>query len=210
MKKQPSPAVNFPAAIRPVCLLSGMMPDALHTFRIIELIFHCTLYFLPLFFGTSHKSNFQTRFTVDTNSYKTFSATPDDIDKQWVLFDADGQTLGRLASNIAIYLRGKHKPEFTPHMDTGDNVIVVNAEKIKLTGKKLQNKQYFRHTGYPGGERFTTAEEMMEKDPTFPLKNAVKGMLPKNRLSRKLLTNLRVYAGPVHPHEAQQPEKIDI
>lgn len=147
---------------------------------------------------------------MDTNSYKTFSATPEDIDKQWVLFDAEGQTLGRLASTIATYLRGKHKPEFTPHMDTGDNVIVINAEKINLTGKKLQNKKYFRHTGFPGGERFTTAEEMLEKDPTFLVKNAVKGMLPKNRLSRKLMTHLRVFAGPVHPHEAQQPEKIEL
>ena len=147
---------------------------------------------------------------MDTNSYKTFSATPDDIDKQWVLFDAEQQKLGRLASNIANYLRGKHKPEFTPHMDTGDNVVVINADKIELSGKKMQNKKYFRHTGYPGGEKFTTAEEMMEKDPTFLIKNAVKGMLPKNRLSRKLMTNLRVYAGPTHPHEAQQPEKIEL
>lgn len=147
---------------------------------------------------------------MNTNSYKTFSATPDDINKSWVLFDAEGQSLGRLASQIATYLRGKHKPEFTPHMDTGDYVIVINAEKVKLTGKKMQQKQYFRHTGYPGGERFTTAEEMMEKDPTFLTKNAVKGMLPKNKLGRKLLTNLRIYAGAVHPHEAQQPEKIEL
>ncbi|MBN2732407.1 MAG: 50S ribosomal protein L13 [Balneolaceae bacterium] len=147
---------------------------------------------------------------MNTNSYKTFSATPDDINKSWVLFDAEGQSLGRLASQVATYLRGKHKPEFTPHMDTGDYVIVINAEKVKLTGKKMQQKQYFRHTGYPGGERFTTAEEMMEKDPTFLTKNAVKGMLPKNKLGRKLLTNLRIYAGAVHPHEAQQPEKIEL
>lgn len=147
---------------------------------------------------------------MDTISYKTFSAKPDDIDKKWVLADADGQSLGRLASTVATYLRGKHKPIFTPHMDTGDNVIVINAEKVKLTGNKLQKKQYFRHTGYPGSERFTSAEEMMEKDPTFLIKNAVKGMLPKNKLGRKLLTNVRIYAGPVHPHEAQQPEKIEI
>lgn len=156
------------------------------------------------------QKQFQTTFIVDTNSYKTFSATPEDIDKKWVLFDAEEQTLGRLASTIATYLRGKHKPKFTPHMDTGDNVIVINAEKIKLTGKKLQNKKYFRHTGFPGGERFTTAEEMLEKDPTFLVKNAVKGMLPKNKLSSKLMTHLRVFAGPVHPHEAQQPEKIEL
>ena len=147
---------------------------------------------------------------MNTNSYKTFSATPEDIDKNWVLFDAEDQSLGRLASQVATYLRGKHKPEFTPNMDTGDYVIVINAEKINLTGKKMQQKKYFRHTGYPGGERFTTAEEMMEKDPAFITKNAVKGMLPKNKLGRKLMTNLRIYAGAVHPHEAQQPEKIEL
>ena len=147
---------------------------------------------------------------MNTNSYKTFSATPEDIDKNWVLFDAEDQSLGRLASRVATYLRGKHKPEFTPNMDTGDYVIVINAEKINLTGKKMQQKKYFRHTGYPGGERFTTAEEMMEKDPAFITKNAVKGMLPKNKLGRKLMTNLRIYAGAVHPHEAQQPEKIEL
>ncbi|HYW33993.1 MAG TPA: 50S ribosomal protein L13 [Balneolaceae bacterium] len=147
---------------------------------------------------------------MNTNSYKTFTATPDDIDKKWVLFDAEGQILGRLASRVATILRGKHKPEFTPHMDTGDNVIVINAEKIELSGDKMQEKQYFRHTGYPGGERFTTAEEKMEKDPTFLIRNAVKGMLPKNKLSRKLMSNMRIYAGPEHPHEAQQPEKIEL
>ncbi len=147
---------------------------------------------------------------MNTNSYKTFSATPKDIDKQWVLFDAEGQPLGRLASPVANYLRGKHKPEFTPSMDTGDNVIVINAEKVKLTGKKEQQKEYFNHTGYPGSETTTTAEEKREKDPVFLVKNAVKGMLPKNKLSRKLMTNLRIYAGPKHPHDAQQPEKIEI
>lgn len=147
---------------------------------------------------------------MNTNSYKTFTATPDDINKKWVLFDAEGQILGRLASRVATILRGKHKPEFTPHMDTGDNVIVINAEKIELSGDKMQEKQYFRHTGYPGGERFTTAEEKMEKDPTFLIRNAVKGMLPKNKLSRKLMSNMRIYAGPEHPHEAQQPEKIEL
>lgn len=147
---------------------------------------------------------------MNTNSYKTFSATPEDINKKWVLFDAEDQSLGRLASRVATYLRGKHKPEFTPNMDTGDNVIVINAEKIKLTGNKMKQKEYFRHTGYPGGERFTTAEEMMDKDPTFLTTNAVKGMLPKNKMGRKLMTNLRVYAGAVHPHEAQQPEKIEF
>lgn len=147
---------------------------------------------------------------MDTTSYKTYSAKPGDIEKKWVLFDAEGQPLGRLSSKVATILRGKHKPQFTPHMDTGDNVIVINAEKVKLTGNKWQQKEYFRHTGYPGGERFTTAEKKLEKDPTFLIKNAVKGMLPKNRLGRKLMTNLRVYAGPVHPHTAQKPEKIEL
>lgn len=147
---------------------------------------------------------------MDTNSYKTFSAKPSDVDKKWVLVDAEDQSLGRLASTVATYLRGKHKPEFTPHMDTGDNVVVINAAKVKLTGNKLQQKEYFRYTGYPGGERFTSAEEMLEKDPTFLITNAVKGMLPKNKLGSKLMTNLRVYAGPVHNQEAQQPEKIEL
>ncbi|MFH5834007.1 50S ribosomal protein L13 [Halalkalibaculum sp. DA3122] len=147
---------------------------------------------------------------MDTTSFKTYTAKPSDIEKEWVLLDAEDQPLGRLSSKVATLLRGKHKPEFTPHMDTGDNVVVINAEKVKLTGKKMQQKEYFRHTGYPGGERFTTAEEYMEKDPTFLVKNAVKGMLPKNRLGSKLLTNLRVYAGPVHPHTAQKPEKIEL
>ncbi len=147
---------------------------------------------------------------MDTNSYKTFSAKPSDVDKKWVLVDAEDQSLGRLASTVATYLRGKHKPEFTPHMDTGDNVVVINAAKVKLTGNKLQQKEYFRYTGYPGGERFTSAEEMLDKKPTFLIENAVKGMLPKNKLGSKLMTNLRVYAGPVHNQEAQQPEKIEL
>lgn len=147
---------------------------------------------------------------MDTISNKTFSATPGDIDKKWLLVDAEDQPLGRLASNVARLLRGKHKPEFTPHMDTGDNVIVINADKVALSGKKMQQKEYFRYTEYPGGERFTSAEDMMEKDPTFLVTNAVKGMLPKNRLGSKIMTNLRVYAGPVHPHEAQQPEIVEF
>lgn len=140
--------------------------------------------------------------------FKTYSAKPDDIEKKWVLVDAEGQTLGRLASRIAHILRGKHKPEFTPHMDTGDNVIVINAEKIQLSGKKLTDKQYFRHTGYPGGERFTTPQEILEKKPSDVVFRAVKGMIPRNKLGRKILGNLRVFAGPVHTHTAQNPEKI--
>jgi large subunit ribosomal protein L13 len=147
---------------------------------------------------------------VDTNSYKTYSAKASDIKKKWVLVDAEDQALGRVATTVATYLRGKHKPEFTPHMDTGDNVVVINASKVKLTGNKLQQKEYFRYSGYPGGERFTTAEDMLADKPEFLIKNAVKGMLPKNKLGNKLMTNLRVYAGPVHEQEAQQPEKIDL
>lgn len=144
--------------------------------------------------------------TVNTISFKTFSATPSDIEKKWVVVDAEGQVLGRVASRVAAILRGKNKPEFTPHVDTGDNVIVINAEKVVLTGNKKTQKKYFRYTGYPGGERFKTVEEALKTDPTFLVMNAVKGMLPKNKLGRKLLTNLRVYAGPVHPHAAQKPE----
>lgn len=147
---------------------------------------------------------------MDTLSFKTYSAKPADIEKKWVLVDAEDQPLGRLASAVATILRGKNKPTFTPHMDTGDNVVVINAEKVKLTGNKMTDKEYFRHTGYPGGERFTTVEEAMEKDPTFPIMNAVRGMLPKNKLGRKLLTNLRVVAGPVHNLQAQKPEKVEI
>lgn len=147
---------------------------------------------------------------MDTQSFKTFSPKPEDIDKKWILIDAEGQRLGRLSSVVASILRGKNKPGFAPHLDTGDNVIVINADKVVLTGKKMQDKQYMHHTGYPGGERFTTPEEVMKKKPTFLVENAVRGMLPKNRLGRKLLTNLRVYAGPVHHHTAQKPEKITL
>lgn len=147
---------------------------------------------------------------MNTISNKTYSATPSTIEKKWVLIDAEDQSLGRVSSEIASILRGKNKPEFTPHMDAGDNVVVINAEKVKLTGKKMTDKEYFRHTGYPGGEKFTTAKEMMEKDPTSLITIAVKGMLPKTKLGRQLLTNLRVYAGPVHPHSAQQPEIKEI
>lgn len=147
---------------------------------------------------------------MDTTSYKTYSPKKGEVEKHWLLLDAEEQPLGRLASKAATLLRGKHKPTYSPHMDMGDNVVIINAEKVKLTGKKLQNKKYFSHTGYPGSENFTTAEEMLDKDPTFLIKNAIKGMLPKNRLSRKLLTNVRIYAGPVHDQEAQQPEKIEL
>ncbi|MTI86560.1 MAG: 50S ribosomal protein L13 [Balneolaceae bacterium] len=147
---------------------------------------------------------------MDTLSFKTYSAKPADIEKKWVIIDAEDQPLGRLSTVVATILRGKNKPTFTPHMDTGDNVIVINAEKVKLTGKKMTDKQYFRHTYYPGGERFVSAEEMLAKKPTSLVTKAVKGMLPKNKLSNKLMTNLRVYAGPVHPHSAQEPEIVEL
>lgn len=147
---------------------------------------------------------------MNTISNKTFTATPSTIEKKWVLVDAEDQPLGRLSSKVASILRGKNKPEFTPHMDVGDNVVVINAEKVALSGKKMTDKQYFRHTGYPGGEIFTSAAEMMEKDPTSLVENAVKGMLPKNKLGRKLMKNIRIFAGPVHNLTAQTPEKIEI
>lgn len=147
---------------------------------------------------------------MDTLSYKTYSAKHSDIDKKWVLIDAEDLPLGRLSTVVASILRGKNKPTFTPHMDTGDNVIVINAEKVKLTGKKMTDKMYFRHSFYPGGESFTSAEDLLAKDPTSLVTKAVRGMLPKNRLGRKLRTNLRVYAGPVHDQTAQQPEIIEL
>ena len=142
---------------------------------------------------------------------KTFTATPADIDKKWILIDAEGVVLGRLASIVAMRLRGKHKPTFTPHMDMGDNVIVVNADKVQITGRKRTDRMYYRHTGYPGGIRSTNAEQILAgKHPERVVELAVKRMLPGNRLSRKLMTNLRIYAGTDHPHEAQSPETLDV
>jgi large subunit ribosomal protein L13 len=142
---------------------------------------------------------------------KTFTATPADIDKKWILIDAEGVVLGRLASIVAMRLRGKHKPSFTPHMDMGDNVIVINADKIQLTGNKRADKVYYRHTGYPGGIKSTTAGKILEgKFPERVVEKAVQRMLPGNRLSRQLMTNLRIYAGTEHPHEAQAPEVLDV
>ena len=142
---------------------------------------------------------------------KTFSATPADIDKKWILIDAEGVVLGRLASIIAMRLRGKHKATFTPHMDMGDNVIVINADKIQLTGKKRTDKVYYRHTGHPGGIKSRTAQQILEgAHPERVVEKAVQRMLPGNRLSRQLMTNLRIYAGTEHPHEAQSPEVLDV
>ena len=142
---------------------------------------------------------------------KTFSATRADIDKKWILIDAEGVVLGRLASIVAMRLRGKHKPSFTPHMDMGDNVIVVNADKVQMTGNKRQDKRYYWHTGYPGGIKSRTAEQILEGEhPERVVVKAVKRMLPGNRLSREQMRNLRVYAGAAHPHEAQNPDVLDV
>lgn len=142
---------------------------------------------------------------------KTFSATPSDIEKKWILIDADGVVLGRLASQVAKILRGKHKPSFTPHMDCGDNVIIINAEKIKLTGNKLSDKVFYWHTGFPGGIKERTAGQILEgKYPERVVTKAVERMITRNALGRQQMKNLRVYAGSEHPHEAQQPEVLDI
>jgi large subunit ribosomal protein L13 len=140
---------------------------------------------------------------------KTYSAKPGEITREWYLVDAEGKTLGRLATQIADTLRGKRKPQFTPHVDTGDFVIVVNAEKIRVTGNKLDQKRYYRHSGYPGGLRSRTLREQLERRPTEVLRVAVKGMLPKNRLARQQITKLKIYAGPEHPHEAQSPRPLE-
>jgi large subunit ribosomal protein L13 len=145
---------------------------------------------------------------VDSLSYKTISANKATVQKNWIVVDAEGAILGRLTSEIAKVLRGKNKPSFTPHVDCGDNVIVINAEKVRLTGNKMNDKVYIRHTGHPGGQRETTPRQMLAKDPRRIIEHAVKGMLPKNRLGRRLFTNLHVYAGSEHPHAAQQPKEV--
>jgi large subunit ribosomal protein L13 len=139
---------------------------------------------------------------------KTWNAKPGEVDRRWYVVDAEGQTLGRLATRIADTLRGKHKAQYTPHVDTGDFVVVVNAEKIAVTGKKLDEKLYHRHSGYPGGLRTRTLREQLDRRPTEVLRKAVKGMLPRNRLSRAQLNKLKIYAGPEHPHEAQDPKPL--
>ena len=147
---------------------------------------------------------------MDTLSYKTISANKATVDKQWLLVDAEGQTLGRLSSKVASLLRGKHKPNFTPHVDCGDNVVVINAEKIQLSGNKWNDKVYLRYTGYPGGQRSATARELLEKNPAGIVEKAIKGMLPKNRLGAEMFRNLKVYAGPEHRQEAQKPKAINL
>ena len=147
---------------------------------------------------------------MDTLSYRTVSLNKATAQKEWVVVDATDQILGRLSSKIALVLRGKHKPGYTPHVDCGDNVIVINAEKVRLTGNKMKGKVYIRHTGYPGGQRFQTAEELMTKHPVRMVEKAVKGMLPKNSLGAKLFTNLHVYVGAEHDNAAQQPKVINL
>ncbi len=147
---------------------------------------------------------------MDSLSYKTISANAATAQKEWVLIDAEGEVLGRLAAQVAKILRGKNKPSFTPHVDCGDNVIVINADKVRLTGKKMTDKVYVRHTGYPGGQRFATPAERLKSKPEFLVQNAVKGMLPKNRLGAAILKNLKVYAGVEHPHTAQSPKTIKL
>ena len=139
---------------------------------------------------------------------KTYTAKPGEVTREWYLVDAEGKTLGRLATQIADALRGKRKPQYTPHVDTGDFVVVVNAEKIMVTGNKLDQKKYYRHSGYPGGLKERTLREQLERRPTEVLRKAVKGMLPRNRLARAQLRKLKIYAGPEHPHEAQAPKSF--
>ena len=147
---------------------------------------------------------------MDTLSYKTVSANKATVNKEWVVIDATDQVLGRLASRIALILRGKNKVNYTPHVDCGDNVIVINANKVRLTGNKLTDKVYVRHTGYPGGQRFASPKELLNRKPLAVVEHDVKGMLPKNRLGAELFRNLFVYEGSEHPHEAQQPKKINL
>ena len=147
---------------------------------------------------------------MDSLSYKTISANAATVTKEWVVIDATNEVLGRLASQIAKILRGKNKPGYTPHVDCGDYVMVVNAEKVKLTGDKLTEKVYVRHTGYPGGQRFATAQDYLKKKPEFVIEEAVRGMLPKTRLGEAIFKNLKVYAGAEHPHAAQNPKAIKL
>lgn len=147
---------------------------------------------------------------MNVNSFKTYSAKPAEIDREWYVIDAENEIVGRLATRIATVLRGKHKPGFTPHIDTGDYVVVINADKVRFSGNKENTKQYFRHTGYPGGAKVRTPKEVRVKKPTFILESAVKGMLPKGPLGRQILKKLKVYADAEHPHEAQNPKELTV
>lgn len=141
---------------------------------------------------------------------KTYVANPQNVERKWYVVDAEGQTLGRLATQVASVLKGKHKPTYTPHVDTGDHVIIINAEKIHLTGNKLHNKKYYRHSGYVGGIKSTTAGELLNRHPEKVIRSAVWGMVPHNRLGRQMIKKLKIYAGTEHPHEAQQPEVLEL
>jgi large subunit ribosomal protein L13 len=147
---------------------------------------------------------------VDALSYKTKFVNKANSNKEWLLVDAENEVVGRLASKVAMLLRGKHKTSFTPHSDSGSNVIIINADKVRFTGKKLTDKEYIRYTGYQGGQRFTTPKDLMDKKPTEILTHAIHGMLPKGRLGRVLNTNIRIFAGTEHGHDAQQPKKVDL
>ncbi len=147
---------------------------------------------------------------MNTNSYKTISANKATVNKEWLLVDADGEILGRLASQVAKLIRGKHKPDFTPHVDCGDNVIIINADKVKMTGNKWDDKEYLRYSGYPGGQKSIVASELFKKHPERIVENAIRGMLPKNRLGRAIFKNLYVYVGDKHEQEAQKPRKIEL
>lgn len=147
---------------------------------------------------------------MNTLSYKTISANKETVTKEWVLVDAENEILGRLATKVAMMIRGKYKTNYTPHVDCGDHVVIINAEKVRLTGNKMDQKEYVRHTGYPGGQRFTSIKQMLVKKPGFIVEKAVRGMLPKTKLGDALFGNLHVYAGSEHPHEAQQPKKINL
>ena len=147
---------------------------------------------------------------VDTLSYKTKSRRKEDVERKWYVIDAENQVVGRMCTRIATILKGKHKADFTPHVDTGDCIIVINADKVRFTGKKMQDKRYVRYSGYPGGQKKTSPAEYMAKRPEFVVENAVKGMLPKNRLGRQMIKKLHIYTGTEHPHGAQSPEKLEI
>ncbi|MBE2186325.1 MAG: 50S ribosomal protein L13 [Rhodothermales bacterium] len=147
---------------------------------------------------------------MDANSFKTTSAKPADVQREWFVVDADREVVGRLASRIAAILRGKHKPSYTPHVDTGDFVVVVNADRVRFTGAKENDKTYFSYSGYPGGQRLRTPRQLREQAPELILRNAVKGMLPRGPLGRQMLTKLKVYAGAEHPHAAQDPKPLDF
>jgi large subunit ribosomal protein L13 len=140
----------------------------------------------------------------------TYVTKPGSVEREWYVVDAAGKTLGRLASQVAVILRGKHKPQFSPAVDAGDYIIIINAEKIRVTGRKLEQKIYYRHSGYPGGLTEITLADQLERHPTRVIKSAVRGMLPRNRLGRKQLKNLKVYAGSEHPHQAQQPKRLEL